>query len=339
MSRKSSLLIMVFMLLCLAIAPGQQTSAKEADGFVLSVAEAGDRIDVTVTLNDAKDMYAYDLVLKFDPVRLAYKDAKLSLPGFAVKPKLSRGELRLAHTRVGETPGRNGMLELAVVGFQRIRGGDTFVKLESVRLVDSKLEKEELAPNSNMILRSGVVAKLPADVAGHWSEEAVREAMELGFVSGFGDGTFRPDEPVTRLEATVLLGKALLVSEAGESEISFTDVGVIPLWGLPYVGEAARSGWLNGYGDGTFRGGKPIARQEFATIIARAMDASATGNAAVLSAFGDRHLLAPWAAGPTALAVERGILQGQGGGLLNPAATTTRAEAVTMILRLLASGG
>lgn len=324
-------------LLCLVIAPGSRTFAKGTDGFELSVAEAGDEIAVTVTLTEAKDLYAYDLVLKFDPVRLAFQDSKITLPGFTVKPLLERGELRLAHTSVGAAAGRNGKVELASTLFNRLRGGDAVLSLETVKLVDSKLEMRELAPDIGVTLKSGKAVHLPSDVIGHWSAAAVREAMELGFASGFDDGTFRPDAPVTRQEATVLLAKALLVKLENSGPLAFRDVQNIPQWALPFVGEAVSLKWVGGYGDGTFRGGDPIARQELAAIIARTLGDTADADEKSLADFADRHRMAPWAAEPMALTVELGILRGQSGGLLNPLGTTTRAEAVTMILRLLHS--
>ncbi|MHA6480986.1 S-layer homology domain-containing protein [Paenibacillus sp. strain BS8-2] len=320
--------------------PGMRVSASETDGFGLSVSEeAGGAIKVTVSLKNAKDLYAYDLVVKFDNVRMGFEDAKLLAQGFTVKPLLSRGELRLAFTSIGAAAGRNGSLELAVITFKRIRGGDADIELASAKLVDSALKLRELTPGMSATAKSGAVVKLPSDIAGHWSESAVREAMELGFVTGFPDGTFRPDAPVTRQEATVLLVKALLAKPSGSLQADFRDKVDIPQWAMPYVGEAVRSKWVGGYEDGTFRGGKTIARQELAAIIARTMDESVVGagDLAPLTGFADRDRLAPWAVKPMALTVGLGIMRGQNGGLLHPMATTTRAEAVTMIVRLLQS--
>ncbi len=335
---KRAMMGVAIMLLCmLAIAPGPRSYAQGTDGFALSVAEAGDRIEATLALNGAKELYAYDLVLTFDPVRLAYEDTAISMPGFTVKPLLSKGELRLAHTSVGATAGRSGKVELAVIRFKRIRGGDAGIKLESAKLVDAKLEMRVITPDVRNTVKFGGAVKLPSDVAGHWSEGAVREAMELGFATGFEDGTFRPDAPVTRQEATVLLAKAMLVQPQQDDATALRDAAAIPSWALPYVGEAVRSKWVAGYEDGTFRGGNSISRQELAAIVIRAADVSSPGEAAALADYADRHLVAPWAAKPMGLAVELGILRGQSGGLLNPQATTTRAEAVTMLLRLLHS--
>ncbi|KKO53101.1 S-layer homology domain-containing protein [Paenibacillus sp. DMB20] len=47
------------------------------------------------------------------------------------------------------------------------------------------------------------------DVKGHWAEKAIREAVELGWVQGYKDGTFRPDAKISRAEFAVLLGRAL----------------------------------------------------------------------------------------------------------------------------------
>jgi N-acetyl-anhydromuramyl-L-alanine amidase AmpD len=45
------------------------------------------------------------------------------------------------------------------------------------------------------------------DIKGHWAEELIKKAYEKGFVKGYPDGTFRPDQPVTRAEVIALLSE------------------------------------------------------------------------------------------------------------------------------------
>ncbi|MBR5535738.1 MAG: S-layer homology domain-containing protein [Clostridia bacterium] len=46
------------------------------------------------------------------------------------------------------------------------------------------------------------------DIKGHWAEDVINEAAEEGIVNGRGDGTFRPDEPITRAEALAMVMRA-----------------------------------------------------------------------------------------------------------------------------------
>ena len=53
------------------------------------------------------------------------------------------------------------------------------------------------------------VKKEVDDVKGHWAEEEIRELITLGELTGFPDGTFRPNEPLTRAQYAVLRARQL----------------------------------------------------------------------------------------------------------------------------------
>lgn len=44
-----------------------------------------------------------------------------------------------------------------------------------------------------------------SDITGHWAEKEIREALDNGWIEGYPDGTFRPDQAMTRAEAVVLM--------------------------------------------------------------------------------------------------------------------------------------
>ena len=47
------------------------------------------------------------------------------------------------------------------------------------------------------------------DISGHWAEEEIRRAAALGWIHGFSDGTFRPDESITRAQAVTMINRVL----------------------------------------------------------------------------------------------------------------------------------
>lgn len=49
-----------------------------------------------------------------------------------------------------------------------------------------------------------------SDISGHWAEDSIKRATSLGWVKGYPDGTFKPDEPITRAEAMTLINNVLL---------------------------------------------------------------------------------------------------------------------------------
>ncbi|WP_020617680.1 S-layer homology domain-containing protein [Paenibacillus daejeonensis] len=348
------------LLLLPALVPAGAVQAAAVPVVTLEAAEGSDKIEVVVRVLGARDLYAWDIVIHYDAERLRWLDAKTGLPGYAVQPIHQPGQVRYAHTRTGQGSGRDGDFELARLSFQRIAEGAAMVGIENAKLVDSKLAMEEVQPKQPVVIESGVSPGGFSDLDGHWSREAVLEGVARGIVSGFEDGTFRPDLQVTREAFAVLLVRALgdgssegmtagdLLSgqsddgqpaghTTGVTGTVFTDEKSIASWAIQAVQAAVTQQWIIGYEDGSFRPKQPITRQELAAIIARTMDRSAPADPSVLSRFADRHQLGEWAIEPMALAVEAGLLQGRGPRLLGPLERTTRAEAVTLILRIVSN--
>lgn len=87
------------------------------------------------------------------------------------------------------------------------------------------------------------------DVAeGTWYTEAIRWAAAGGVVSGYGDGTFGPGDPVTREQLAVMLWR-YAGSPAASQELNFTDTHRISGYALEAVRWAAENGILSGYSD------------------------------------------------------------------------------------------
>ena len=97
-----------------------------------------------------------------------------------------------------------------------------------------------------------------------WYSTAVNTLASLGMLSGYPDGTFRPDEPITRAEfATVALAFAY---DPTTASCSYTDVST-GAWYYTYVAQATTYGWIGGYPDGSFRPNNSITRAEVCVIV------------------------------------------------------------------------
>ncbi len=100
-------------------------------------------------------------------------------------------------------------------------------------------------------------------------------AAENGIVTGFEDGTFKPDENVTREQTAAILYrymqyKGIDVSVGEDTNIlSFTDAGDINDYAVPAIQWACGAGVMNGYPDGTLAPAASITRAEFVTMIGR----------------------------------------------------------------------
>ncbi|WP_248928497.1 S-layer homology domain-containing protein [Paenibacillus hamazuiensis] len=114
--------------------------------------------------------------------------------------------------------------------------------------------------------------------AGSWHFPYIAEAKKKGLVQGGEDGSFRPDDPLTREELAVLVVRLLglepqakQLEAAGGGAASFTDGGDIAKWALAYV-ELARSEQLvDGVGGGAFAPREAASRAQGAVLILRAM--------------------------------------------------------------------
>lgn len=95
-----------------------------------------------------------------------------------------------------------------------------------------------------------------------WYANVVGFVSSKGIASGDGDGTFRPDDPVTRAEFAAMMAKATGLNLVGGT--SFSDIG--EHWAKGYINALVAVGAVNGYADGTFRPDQPVTRAEAAKI-------------------------------------------------------------------------
>ncbi|MFB9326653.1 S-layer homology domain-containing protein [Paenibacillus aurantiacus] len=173
-----------------------------------------------------------------------------------------------------------------------------------------------------------------ADIPGHWSRADVELLASKLLVKGRDEETFAPDATITRAEIAALLVRALGLNEASE-RTPFPDV-VAGAWYEASVNTAYRAGLITGYGDGTFRPTQRITREELTAIIVRAMTYTTItpkGELADYRPYRDQSVISGWALDKVQLAQRAGIIQADGS--FRPHSDTTRAEAVTMLAKML----
>ncbi|WP_240418111.1 S-layer homology domain-containing protein, partial [Paenibacillus periandrae] len=174
------------------------------------------------------------------------------------------------------------------------------------------------------------------DISGHWAETSIKQAVSSGIVSGYSDGTFMPEKSVTRAEFAVMLMNALKPQGEGAA-LMFTDKTKIGEWAQKAVAQAVQAGIITGYEDNTFRQDAQITRAEMAVMIASALGQSKV--AAVETSFSDNKAIPDWAKGAVDAMKKLGIIEGKGANEFAPVGKTTRAEAVTVLLKMLAFKG
>jgi|GEM_PF-5569261 len=167
----------------------------------------------------------------------------------------------------------------------------------------------------------------------------VRTSPELfthtAYIYGCEDGTFRPDEALTRAQAAAILARTLgSYDPEAVYEASFTDVAA-DAWYFGYVACLTESGMISGYGDGTFRPNEAVTRQEMAVLLAKTADNTA---AARFLPFTDADKIGSWAQIPAYICQQRGWMIGDDTGAFRPLDSMTRAEAVSILNQVLERG-
>lgn len=103
--------------------------------------------------------------------------------------------------------------------------------------------------------------------AGDWFNNAISTLSNAGIVTGYNDGTFRPNQPITRGEMAKIIANFANLNKGTKS---FTDLS--GHWSKTYVELAAGNGWIAGYPDGSFRPDQKITRAETVTMINRVLE-------------------------------------------------------------------
>jgi len=179
-----------------------------------------------------------------------------------------------------------------------------------------------------------------ADLEGHWAARPVYSLAGRGMVAGYPDLSFRPSAAISRAEAAKLLVEVLnldpYLSGLEEAPPGFADLSS-GHWARAYLLLAREAGLIEGYTDGSVKPDQPITRAEMAVILSRA--AELNGLPAKGPAYPDAAEIPPWAGDAVARATAAGLIQGFEDGSFRPFKVTTRAEAVSMLERLLAYRG
>lgn len=167
------------------------------------------------------------------------------------------------------------------------------------------------------------------DIENHWAKEQINAWAEKGLVNGYEDGTFRPDNNISRAEFMALVNRAFSYQE--KAEIDYKDVKD-DAWYADVVRIACAAGYISGYQDGTVKPDTPISRQEAAVIIMKVLGLKE--NASAANKFQDASGIPDWSKGAVGAVASAGIMGGYPDGTFGAANLIKRAEAVVALEKL-----
>lgn len=165
-----------------------------------------------------------------------------------------------------------------------------------------------------------------SDIEGHWAQSKIEDMVGKGIIGGYPDGTFKPDNNITRAEFASLLVRAFAL-EPGPGKV-FDDTA--DHWAKEAVRTASYHGLVSGYSDTLFGPDDPVTREQMAVMIVKATKIEPTESG---KAFTDSAQIAAWAEAAVAKATAAGLITGYPDGTFRPKANATRAEAAVILAR------
>lgn len=170
-----------------------------------------------------------------------------------------------------------------------------------------------------------------SDYENHWAKVMIEKWSQKEVLKGYEDGSFKPNNTVTRGELAAILVRVFGLNEVAGATV-YTDVTPTK-WYAGDIAKVSAAGLMNDYEDGTFKPEQEATREEAAYAIAKAYRVAAQDKT---SSFTDQAQISDWAEDEIAALVAGGYLNGTPDGSFRPQATLTRAEAVTMVHKITA---
>lgn len=172
-----------------------------------------------------------------------------------------------------------------------------------------------------------------------WARSYITYLTDNGILAGFEDGTFRPDERVTREQFVKMITFAFNIERTNEKTIAFSDVAADD-WCFEPVAAAYENGIITGIDETRFGVGASITREDAAVILERTSKARNGGDLPVMTAyrFADDGAISDYAKNSVYSMYHAGIINGKGGDVFAPSDYLTRAEAAKLIYCLLTKG-
>ncbi|MBE9198109.1 MULTISPECIES: DUF1565 domain-containing protein [unclassified Nodularia (in: cyanobacteria)] len=172
---------------------------------------------------------------------------------------------------------------------------------------------------------------------GYWAKAYIEALASQNIIAGFPDGTFKPNDPVTRAQFATIVTKAL-TPPVKRTGINFRDVAN-NFWAYGAIQSAYRSEFLAGYPDGRFQPQQQIPRVQALVSLANGLGFTAN-NQNALSVYSDAAQIPNYAIGPVAAATTRQlVINYPTARQLNPNRPATRAEIAAFVYQALVNAG
>lgn len=178
--------------------------------------------------------------------------------------------------------------------------------------------------------------------SSYWARDFIAQLSQRNIIAGFPDGTFKPDDPVTRSQFAAMLNKAnqYFQKSTVRSGTSFVDVAS-NYWANSAIQTAYTTGFMAGYPGNIFRPEQNIPREQVLVSLANGLNyAASTPTATLLNYYNDASNISSYARDPIAAATDnRLVVNYPDLHTLNPVRNATRAEVAAFIYQALVKQG
>ena len=172
-----------------------------------------------------------------------------------------------------------------------------------------------------------------------WAVQYIVELYQKGVINGVDEENFAPDRAVSREEFVKMLVLAFHISEEKMMNFEFSDV-VQDMWSYPYIKKAFMGGIVNGVDKNYFGAKENITRQDAAVMLSKVIELwHGSGDEEELLPYADKNEIAQYAKFAVSIVGRRGIMKGIDEQNFAPHMVTTRAQAATLIGRILEQTG
>jgi len=175
------------------------------------------------------------------------------------------------------------------------------------------------------------------DIQGYWAQPYIEALAAKKIIAGFPDGTFRPNDPVTRAQFAAIISKAFSPTTQ-RPPLNFTDISS-NFWAYKALKSAYQGGFMTGYPGGAFEPNQQIPRVQVLVSLANGLNLPA-GSSSTLSVYTDASQIPSYATSSVAAATVRQLVVNYPTpSQLNPTQEATRAQVAAFVYQALVNAG
>lgn len=177
-----------------------------------------------------------------------------------------------------------------------------------------------------LLTMPGTVFAEMQDVSGHWAEKDIKVWVEKDILTGYPDGSFKPENSMTRAEFIALINRCFGFNKTK----SFESLDVSPAaWFAQDISKAKAQGYLDILGDKLLKPDVPVTREEVVAITGNILRLSADESAA--DTFSDSGLFSNFAKGYIGAVTRAGYIKGYPDHTFQSGKNISRAEVITIL--------